>query len=461
MTGYNTDQIKDYIDVSNTSGTQSSNTKMILAAGNTVTIKGRNSMTAKSDVASLMNTGNQYWLASRFTNTWHESNGGKTAYSEGIVHERYDFSYVRTDGVLTDFYRLFDVYGYNTYGSNGSFNCALRPVITVPASLISDKTVGAKVTTDPFYKGKTGTEAHGYVSADSIVSLLGTDVKSVTKIDAGLPTAEADMTWTKLKDGGYDTSSGSFDKSKYDYYVADRATKLQVRLTGAQGYNNGVLALDTICNQIYGGITSIKLNDGSTKNVTVASARNAKFEDFWDESNIIKNTTNGYGSIWSTDASLASSTSSEMTYKYNRWTPTIYSKENIDKDNPSKGYSDAKITTYNMSSNTAYYKNSSTSLTDENRSSYSAEYRYPSMTVMYNELRGNAANRNTAASAKTLNSSNYWLSSRCVYADWQHARFRLRYVSGSGSLTTCDLFYSFATIYSPCFGLRPVLVVKK
>ena len=105
----------------------------------------------------------------------------------------------------------------------------------------------------------------------------------------------------------------------------------------------------TICNQIYGGITSIKLSDGSTKNVTVASARNAKFEDFWDESNIIKNTTNGYGSIWSTDASLASSTSSEMTYKYNRWTPTIYSKENIDKDNPSKGYSDAKITTYNMS----------------------------------------------------------------------------------------------------------------
>ena len=72
MTGYNTDQIKDYIDVSNTSGAQSSNPNMILAAGKPVTIKGRSSMTAKSDVASLMNTGNQYWLASRFTNTWYE-----------------------------------------------------------------------------------------------------------------------------------------------------------------------------------------------------------------------------------------------------------------------------------------------------------------------------------------------------------------------------------------------------
>ena len=227
MTGYNTDQITDYIDVSNTSGTQSSNTNMILAAGDTVIIKSR-SMTAKSDVASLMNTGNQYWLASRFTNTWYESNSGKTAYSESIVYERYGFSYIRTDGGFADFYSLFDVCGYNTSGSNGSYNCALRPVITVPASLVSDKTIGAKVTTDPFYKGKTGTDAHGYVSADSLANLIGTDVKSMTKFDAALPTAEADMTWTKLTDGGYDTSSGSFDTSKYDYYVADRSLSSKV-----------------------------------------------------------------------------------------------------------------------------------------------------------------------------------------------------------------------------------------
>ena len=470
MTGYNTDQITDYIDVSNTSGTQSSNTNMILAAGDTVIIKSR-SMTAKSDVASLMNTGNQYWLASRFTNTWYESNSGKTAYSESIVHERYEFSYIRTDGGFADFYSLFDVYGYNTSGSNGSYNCALRPVITVPASLVSDKTIGAKVTTDPFYKGKTGTDAHGYVSADSLANLIGTDVKSMTKFDAALPTAEADMTWTKLTDGGYDTSSGSFDTSKYNYYVADRTTKLQVRLTGAQGYNNGVLALDTICNQIYGGVTSITLSDGSTKNITVASARNVKFEDFWDGSTISTNAT-GYGSTWSTDSSLASSTvsnstASVITSSWNRWTPTLYPLETeygtTNTTDPTKGYSDAKIKTYNLSNNdsSAYYNNSSTSLTDETRSSYSAEYRYPSMTVVYNALWGIAANRNTAVSLKTSNGTSYWLSSRCVDADWDGAGFSLRFVSGSGSLSARRVFHSNPRVGSACFGLRPVLVVKK
>ena len=458
--GFSKDQISDYIDPSNTSGSQSSNSQMLNAATTGVKIV-RPSRTAKSS-ESLMYTGNQYWIATREMESGYDSgawqnNGGDT---DAHRYEVYRLEYSRTDGNLSTV-DLFVIYYTNTSGNNQSQTAALRPVITVPASLVSDKTVGAKVTTDPFYKGKTGAEAHGYVSADSIASLLGTDVKSVTKIDAGLPTAEADMTWTKLTDGGYDTSSGSFDKSNYDYYVADRTTKLQVRLTGAQGYNNGVLALDTICNQLYGGVKSIKLSDGSTKNVTVASARNAKFEDFWDESNITKNTTNGYGSTWSTDTSLASSTSSEMTYKYNRWTPTIYSKENIDPSNPSKGYSDAKITTYNMSSNTAYYNNSSTSLTDENRSSYSAEYRYPSITVMYNALWGNAANRNTAASAKTSNSSNYWLSSRCVLAYWSSANFNLRFVSGSGSLDASFVFDSGTNVTSPCFGLRPVLVVKK
>ena len=128
---------------------------------------------------------------------------------------------------------------------------------------------------------------------------------------------------------------------------------------------------------------------------------------------------------------------------------------------PSKGYSDAKIKTYNMSKNTAYYNNSSTSLTDDNRSSYSAEYRYPSMTVVYNALWGTAANRNTAVALKTSNGTGYWLSSRCVYADWYGAGFSFRFVSGSGSLGPYLVFDSDTSVGSPCFGLRPVLVVKK
>lgn len=450
--GYSTEQITDYI---------TDTSKMLNSNATGVILKSQSA--SNIDATNLVSTGNSYWYATRETWSNYDSNYWASRGGDTAAHrqEYYGLYFARIDGALSsnDLYHI-DYTNTSGYDSGTTTN-ALRPVITVPASLVSDKTVGAKVTTDPFYKGKTGTEAHGYVSADSLADLLGRSDISITKADAGLPTAEADMTWTKLTAGGYDTSSGSFDTSKYDYYVADRTTKLQVKLVGAQGYNNGVLALDTICNQIYGGITSIKLSDGSTKNVTVTSARNAKFEDFWDESNIKKNTTNGYGSTWSTDSKLASSTSSEMTYKNNRWTPTIYSKENIDPSNPSKGYSDAKITTYNMSSNTAYYNNSSTSLTDENRSSYSAEYRYPSMTVMYNALWGTGANRNTAVSTKTLNSSNYWLSSRCVSAIWSRANFALRFVSDSGSVNTGYVFRSDSHVISPCFGLRPVLVVKK
>ena len=458
--GFSTDQITDYVDPTNTSGSQSSNSNMLNAAATGVKIVRPTTRTAKS-TSSFMNTGNQYWIATREMETGYDSSYGSSHGGDidANRYEAYRLEYARTDGALTAI-DLFTIYYTNTSGNNVGTTAALRPVITVPASLISDKTVGAKVTTDPFYKGKTGTEAHGYTSADSLTDLIGTDIKSLTKIDAGLPTAEADMTWTKLTDGGYDTSSGSFDTSKYDYYVAARTTKLQVRLTGAQGYNNGVLALDTVCNNIYGGETSIKLSNGKTKKVKIKQARNAKFEDFWDESSISKNTTNGYGSTWSTDSGKASSTSAVITASGNRWTPTIYSKENLDSSNLSKGYSDSKITTYNMSKNTAYYNNS-TSLTDDNRNSYSAEYKNPRMTVMYNALWGTAANRNTAISLTTSNSSGYWLSSRCVSAGWSNAYFYLRCVSDSGSLYTNGVFHSSAYVYSPCFGLRPVLVVEK
>ena len=93
--------------------------------------------------------------------------------------------------------------------------------------------------------------------------------------------------------------------------------------------------------------------------------------------------------------------------------------------------------------------------------SYSAEYRYPDITVMYNAVWGTGANRNTAVSTKTSNSQNYWLSSRCVGANWGSADFDLRCVSGGGSLNAYGVFNSSARVYSPSCGLRPVLVVEK
>ena len=445
--GYSTEQISDYIDASNTSGAQASNTNMLLAS-TSPTIRSIKSATNKIS-ADIRNTGNNYWLASRQTWYGYDSQGGKVQYSENIAYECYAINYIRTDGAYTN-YNLFQVNGFNTSGSNYTYNCALRPVITVDGSVISNKTVGTTVTTDPFYKGKTGAEAHGYVKADSIASLLGVDIKSIKKIDSGLPTIETSMTWTKLTDGGYDALTGNFDTKNYDYYIADRATNLQVRLTGAAGYNNGVLAIDTVCNNLYGNLTEIKLSDRSTKKVKVVLARNAKFEDFVDESKL----SGAYGGLWSTNAN-DSTAPNKITSTNNRYAPTLFTQyeggDNLDTSNPSKGYSDAKISSYILSN-----AGTSTFVSNDQKNSYAYE-KYdadPGLKVIYNAYWG-GANRNTA---RINIGREYWLSSRCVNANWNNSNFNLRYVSGS-SITTSNVFNSNTNTNSNCRGLRPVLQI--
>ena len=447
--GYSTEQISNYIDAGVTSGAQASNTNMLLAS-TSPTIRSIKSATSKIS-EDIRNTGNNYWLASRQTWYGYDSQGGKVQYSENIAYECYAINYIRTDGAYTN-YNLFQVNGFNTSGSNYTYNCALRPVITVDGSVISNKTVGTTVTTDPFYKGKTGAEAHGYVKADSIASLLGVDIKSIKKIDSGLPTIETSMTWTKLTDGGYDALTGNFDTKNYDYYIADRATNLQVRLTGAAGYNNGVLAIDTVCNNLYGNLTEIKLSDRSTKKVKVVLARNAKFEDFVDESKL----SGAYGGLWSTNAN-DSTAPNKITSTNNRYAPTLFTQyeggDNLDTSNPSKGYSDAKISSYILSN-----AGTSTFVSNDQKNSYAYE-KYdadPGLKVIYNAYWG-GANRNTA---RINIGREYWLSSRCVYAYWGSSSFRLRFVSGS-SIDTSYLFTSHPGAYSYCRGLRPVLQVSK
>lgn len=447
--GYSTEQISNYIDAGVTSGAQASNTNMLLAS-TSPTIRSIKSATSKIS-EDIRNTGNNYWLASRQTWYGYDSQGGKVQYSENIAYECYAINYIRTDGAYTN-YNLFQVNGFNTSGSNYTYNCALRPVITVDGSVISNKTVGTTVTTDPFYKGKTGAEAHGYVKADSIASLLGVDIKSIKKIDSGLPTIETSMTWTKLTDGGYDALTGNFDTKNYDYYIADRATNLQVRLTGAAGYNNGVLAIDTVCNNLYGNLTEIKLSDRSTKKVKVVLARNAKFEDFVDESKL----SGAYGGLWSTNAN-DSTAPNKITSTNNRYAPTLFTQyeggDNLDTSNPSKGYSDAKIRSYILSN-----AGTSSFVSNDQKNSYAYE-KYdadPGLKVIYNAYWG-GANRNTA---RINIGREYWLSSRCVNAGWSGSYFSLRYVSGS-SFNTSGLFSSDTGTYSRCRGLRPVLQVSK
>ena len=447
--GYSTEQISNYIDAGVTSGAQASNTNMLLAS-TSPTIRSIKSATSKIS-EDIRNTGNNYWLASRQTWYGYDSQGGKVQYSENIAYECYAINYIRTDGAYTN-YNLFQVNGFNTSGSNYTYNCALRPVITVDGSVISNKTVGTTVTTDPFYKGKTGADAHGYVKADSIASLLGVDIKSIKKIDSGLPTIETSMTWTKLTDGGYDALTGNFDTKNYDYYIADRATNLQVRLTGAAGYNNGVLAMDTVCNNLYGNLTGIKLSDGSTKKVKVVLARNAKFEDFVDESKL----SGAYGGLWSTNAN-DSTAPNKITSTNNRYAPTLFTQyeggDNLDTSNPSKGYSDAKISSYILSN-----AGTSSFVSNDQKNSYAYE-KYdadPGLKIIYNAYWG-GANRNTA---RINIGREYWLSSRCVDANWNRSYFRLRCVSGS-SIGTSYLFGSGTGTGSFCRGLRPVLQVSK
>lgn len=447
--GYSTEQISNYIDAGVTSGAQVSNTNMLLAS-TSPTIRSIKSATSKIS-EDIRNTGNNYWLASRQTWYGYDSQGGKVQYSENIAYECYAINYIRTDGAYTN-YNLFQVNGFNTSGSNYTYNCALRPVITVDGSVISNKTVGTTVTTDPFYKGKTGADAHGYVKADSIASLLGVDIKSIKKIDSGLPTIETSMTWTKLTDGGYDALTGNFDTKNYDYYIADRATNLQVRLTGAAGYNNGVLAIDTVCNNLYGNLTEIKLSDRSTKKVKVVLARNAKFEDFVDESKL----SGAYGGLWSTNAN-DSTAPNKITSTNNRYAPTLFTQyeggDNLDTSNPSKGYSDAKIRSYILSN-----AGTSSFVSNDQKNSYAYE-KYdadPGLKVIYNAYWG-GANRNTA---RINIGREYWLSSRCVDANWNDSNFYLRCVSGS-SINTSYLFNSNTGANSHCRGLRPVLQVSK
>ena len=449
--GYATDQIEEYIDPTNTSNVQSSNTQMILK-GTGMTIKVAS--TAAKEAASMINTGNNYWLATRTTNTGYDSKNNTVPDSEKVRYETYGINYIRTDGVFTS-YTIFLVTGNgetntNSSGSNYTYNCAIRPVITVPASCVPNTTVGTVVETDPFYKGETGEEAHGYVKSDSIASLLETDVKGINAIKSGLPTRESDMTWSKLKDGGYNSLEGEFDTEKYDYYIADRTTKLQIRLTGAPAYNNGVLAMDTIMNNLYGNLTEIKLSDGSTKKVKVVLARNAKFEDFYED----KGVDGAYGGVWSTNAN-DSTAPNKIEVTNNRWAPTIFAYEDVDPNNGiSDGYSDAKITTYNLSTT-----GTNSYLTDDQRNSYSYE-KYnedPGLKVIYN-YRGGSPNRNTAQ-ART--GTPFWLSSRSVHAAWYSASFHFHAMSGSGTFGNYYVFRSSTSVGSYCYGLRPVLQVEK
>ena len=452
--GFSIEQFDDYVDIENTSEVQSKNTQMLAAnASPTIT----NASTQIKDSTSMLNTGNSYWLATRQEWCGYNNSDGQTQYSEDLSYEDYQISCVRTDGVLSAS-EMFYVNQYNVSGNNRGSSCALRPVITVSADSVSDTSVGASVNVDRFYKTKNESDAHGYVKADSIVALLGKDIKSLSKVNSGLPTVESDMTWSKLTDGGYDLQSSSFDTSKYDYYIANRATELQIRLTGAPAYNNGVLALDTICNNLYGNLTEVKLKNGQTKKVKVILARNAKWEDFADDSKI---NNDPYGSIWATNSD-DSEAPNKIISTYNSYAPTLFTQyENIDKTKGvSKGYSDAKITSYNMSTSgtNSWLSTDKKGLYSYEKYNTETKSNAPWLKVVYNNYYFANANRNTE---NVRVNSDFWLSSRCIDANWNYVGFMFRSISPGGLIYASYVILSSTNVSSTSKSLRPVLQVLK
>ena len=88
--------------------------------------------------------------------------------------------------------------------------------------------------------------------------------------------------------------------------------------------------------------------------------------------------------LWSTNAE--DSTAPNKITSTHRYAPTLFAYEDIDPSNGiSDGYSDAKITTYNLSTT-----GTKTYLTDEQRSLYSYEYynENPGLKVIYNYRTG-------------------------------------------------------------------------
>ena len=208
--------------------------------------------------------------------------------------------------------------------------------------------------------------------------------------------------------------------------------------------------MDTVINNLYGNLTEIKLSDGSTQKVDVVLARNAKFEDFYEDTGV----SSDYGKIWSTNAS-DSTAQEQITSTQNRYAPTLFAYEDVDASNGiSDGYSDAKIDKYNLS--TTGIKEY---LTEDKRNSYSYEYYNadPGLKVIYNAL-WSRPNRNEE---QAQTGTEFWLSSRCVYALWHGADFSLRCMTGSGSFSASSVFYSGSGPNSNSRGLRPVLQVSK
>ena len=200
--------------------------------------------------------------------------------------------------------------------------------------------------------------------------------------------------WEVLKDNG-DTVD----------LIAIKSTDLKITLSKSSGYNNGVKALNEICNTLYGTATV----NGSK----VISARSANFEDFYSDSR-----------------------------SYGDYTYTTNNKYPISLDHDNEDYRTG------WSRQASYYMQpqSEQSVFDQG-----------SLKIKSNQYDGEA-NKNTKI---TTTGKQYWLASRCVYAGVDACNFGIRRINESGKISYWPTFSSDGKVASPSISLRPVLRISK
>ena len=200
--------------------------------------------------------------------------------------------------------------------------------------------------------------------------------------------------WEVLKDNG-DTVD----------LIAIKSTDLKITLSKSSGYNNGVKALNEICNTLYGTAT---VNGNK-----VISARSANFEDFYSDSR-----------------------------SYEDYTYTTNNKYPISLDHDNEDYRTG------WSSQTSYY------MQPQSEQSVFAQ---GSLNIKSNQYDGEA-NKNTKI---TTTGKQYWLASRCVYAGVDACNFGIRRINESGKISYWPTFSSDGKVASPSISLRPVLRISK
>ena len=243
------------------------------------------------------------------------------------------------------------------------------------------------------------------------------------------PTGEASYTVN-----GTNSGTGSdqiINKENLNWRVLDKTEDGKVRLisaiptsatlslSGANGYNNGVLLLDELCNTLYKGNN--------------ATAKSLKIEDIQNKMNL---------SVWNyNDYSGYGSTKNPSSKSY----PLIFAQE---KDQTVNGQTGS----LELSEQTSIVTGTA------NAGSWSVKFKYWTS----NMSAANYVENIYYELYHSSSSATYWLSSRFVSAFTSNANFGIRYVGNTGVTIggSSSLYSSVGSPMMRTFNIRPVVYLE-